>query len=105
MTEILDEVSRNTGIDRDTINHVADELFLQLHRAFVESNKDLVGQELWHQLSSQAFYHLLGMLEEFSNRYEWEQGTASEYLMRLGSQAHWLPYFHQTEAWNRSRSS
>lgn len=104
MSDVITEVAENTGVEADTVVAVTDELLLQLHRRFVEYNEgngDVIGEELWHQLSPQAFYHLLGLLEEFNAHYEWGPGSANEYLRRLGSQSHWLPYRHQMEYWQR----
>ena len=106
MSELIAEISENTGFDTDTVVGITDELLLQLHRRFVEYNDgncDVIGEDLWNQLSSQAFYHLLGLLERFNEHYVWEPGSANEYLARLGSQVHWLPYRHQTVGWKRAR--
>ena len=99
---MIEQVAENTGVDSDTVRAVVDEFMLQLHRRFVEysgGNGDVIGEQLWSELGPQAFYHFLGMLEEFKDRYCWETGSAGEYLMRLGSQSHWLPYLHQMEGW------
>jgi hypothetical protein len=95
----------NLGMDSSEVGQVVDEFLLQLHRDLVEyegMNGDYLAEELWHRLSPQAYFHLLGFLERFAERYRWEAGSADEYLARLGSRAHWLPYAHQANGWVES---
>lgn len=104
---ILGEVATNLGKDYDDIAPVIDEFLLQLHRRLFEYkglNGDYIGEELWHEIGNQGYYHLLCFLDVFSERYQWEPGIANEYLLRLGQRHTWLPYGHQTEGWKpRSR--
>jgi hypothetical protein len=62
-------------------------------------NGDYLGEELHYHIDKQAFFHILGFLDCFAERYSWDPGDFSEYLLRLGTSADWLPYSHQTEAW------
>lgn len=99
---IVEDVAVSTGLGGDIVLKVADELLLQLHRRLFEYrglNGDYIGEKLPYEFNSQGFYHLLGFLEVFSGRYDWEPGTADEYLLRLGSIEHWAPYGHQTDDW------
>ena len=54
------------------------------------------------RMPKQAFFHLLGFLDRFSERYEWEPGTAHEYLARLWTRADWQPFPHQMGGWVES---
>lgn len=99
------ETATNLGLEDAVVRSVIDEFMLQLHRDLVEyegMNGDYLGESLSHHLPAQAFFHLLGFLDRFSERYEWEPGTANEYLARLGSRADWLPYSHQLRGWVES---
>ena len=99
---LLSEIAESVGKEPEEISLIIDEFLLQLHRHIYEYkglNGDFIGEELHYMLSRQAFFHLLGFLECFSKRYKWEPNSASEYLIRLGMRAEWLPYLHQVEAW------
>jgi hypothetical protein len=79
---------------------------LQLHRHALEykgGNGDFIGEDLWYQVDRQTFYHLLGFLEYFADRYSWDEGSASEYLLRLGSQEDWEPFNNQMKGWHVTR--
>jgi hypothetical protein len=105
---LIAEIAQNTGIDDDVVIHVANELMLQLHRRLFEYrglNGDFIGEELHLQIGPQAFYHLLGFLDLFSDRYQWERGSATEYLLRLGRRADWAPFQHQMEGWRDARTA
>ncbi len=97
--------AENLGLESAQVRNIVDEFLLQLHRDLVEYeglNGDYIGESLPHQLPPQAFFHLLGFLDRFSERYQWEPGIADEYLARLGSRADWLPYSHQLSGWVES---
>ena len=103
---IISEIATNLGLEESEVRATVDEFMLQLHKRFVEYigvNGDYLGEELNREIGNQAFFHFLGFLERFSIRYEWEQGTANEYLMRLGSRADWAPYSHQLKGWEKSK--
>lgn len=102
------EVADNLGLDQGDVNSVIAEFALQLHRRAVGYkgvNGDFIGESLWHEVNSQAFYHLLGFLDYFADRYSWEPGSSGEYLMRLAPTAHWMPFRHQLEGWQFAQSS
>jgi len=105
---ITSEVADNIGLDYDTVKAVIAEFALQLHRYALEyrsGNGDFIGENLWCQVEKKAFYHLLGFLDYFAYRYDWERGDASEYLMRLGSDADWMPFDRQMEDWQLADSN
>jgi len=99
------ETAANLGLEDTVVHRVIDEFMLQLHRDLVEYegvNGDYIGESLSHHLSHQAFFHLLGFLDRFTERYGWQPGSAGEYLGRLGSRADWLSFAHQQEGWAES---
>ncbi len=99
---IVEEVATGLGMEKNDVAAVLDEFCLQLHRQIYEYNEgngDYLGEQLWHKVSSQAFYHLLGFVECFAERYQWDPGSAHEYLMRLGPRSEWRPYQHQMDGW------
>lgn len=101
---ITETAAKNLGMEEDDVRKVVDEVMLLLHKGIVENyaegQQDYIGGTLHYEIGAQAFYHFLGFLEEFSDRYEWEQGAATEYLLRLGRRSDWTPYFHQVQGWN-----
>ena len=103
---LLEEVSYNVGEEYDVVSSVLAEFGLQLHKRLVEYeglNGDYIGEELSHELPPQGFYHLLGFLSEFSEKYNWDESSAHECLMRLGKRKDWMPFLHQMEGWSPSR--
>jgi hypothetical protein len=99
---LISEIAENLSMEPSEVASVVNEFTLQLHKRLVEYkglNGDYIGEDLHYQIDGQAFYHLLGFLDCFSDRYGWESGSATEYLLRLGTRADWLPYKHQMEAW------
>jgi hypothetical protein len=103
--DLVGETAANLCLDRSTVASVLDEFMLRLHRGLVEYegfNGDYIGEHLSHRLPKQAFFHLLGFLDRFSERYEWEPGTAHEYIARLGVRADWQPFSHQLGGWVES---
>ena len=78
-SDLVGETAANLGLERSAVAAVLDEILLQLHRGLVEYegfNGDYVGEHLSNHLPKQAFVHLLGFLDRFSQRYEWQIGRA-----------------------------
>jgi hypothetical protein len=104
--EMMSEIVSNLGYDEDVVRAVVAEFALQLHRRALEyrgGNGDFIGEELWPLVDRQTFYHLLGFLSYFATRYGWDENSASEYLLRLGSRADWAPFRHQMAGWQLAR--
>lgn len=104
-SDLVGESAANLGLERSTVVAVLDEFLLQRHRGLVEYegfNGDCIGEHLSHCMPRQAFFHLLGFLDRFSERCEWEPETAHEYLARLGTRADWQPHSHQLCGWVES---
>src|SRR5438094_9775023 len=94
MSTIIGEVAEKLGLDEKSARAVVAQFALQLHRHALEYeglNGDFIGEDLWCQVDRQTFFHLLGFLEYFADRYSWDEGSATEYLLRLGSQEDWEP--------------
>jgi hypothetical protein len=105
---LISNIEQNVGIDSDVARVVIDEFLLQLHRGLYEYsgiNGDYIVEKLHFQIPPQAFYHLLGFLQLFSEKYDWEAGSNSEVLNHLGGKAEWSPYRHQTEGWVKGGKS
>jgi hypothetical protein len=103
--DLVAQTASNLGLDKSVVADVVAEFMLQLHRGVVEYeglNGDYIGEALAHQLGNQGFFHFLGFLDRFSERYQWEPGIAHEYIARLGTRANWLPYKHQMGGWIES---
>lgn len=99
---LIDEIAEGTGNEASVVVAVLQEFCLQLHKRLYEYrgfNGDYIGEEFRHEISDQAYFHFLGFLDVFAERYGWEKGSANEYLLRSGSRAQWLPYYHQTVGW------
>jgi hypothetical protein len=105
---IVDEVADALEMERSEVSPVIDEFLLQLHKRALEYkglNGDFIGENLHYEIGEQGFYHLLGFLAYFANRYVWNEGSSSEYLRRLGGSRRWSSYCHQMEGWNVVRNS
>ena len=100
---ITAEAAKNLGMEEDEVRKVVDEVMLLLHKGIAEyqdqGRQDYIGGALHYEIGPQAFYHLLGFLDEFSDKYQWERGIATEYLLRLGRRSDWAPYQHQVRGW------
>lgn len=99
MEDILGEVAAEAGVETEIAEAVIDEFMLLLHRGLYESNGDYIAGSLRWQLGPQAFYHLLCFFDVFMERYNWDEGSASEYLLRMPPSEQWFPYRDQCKSW------
>lgn len=77
------------------VNRVIEEFCLGLRRGIDEYkgiNGDYIGEQLYWDISNRAFFHLLGFLDLFSEKYQWEPGSAREYVSRLFTEDEWKPF-------------
>lgn len=84
---LAEEAAQNLGMEIDDVQSVMDEVMLLLHKGIVESHQErgpFIPMKLLWRIGDQAFYHLLGFLDNFSEDYRWEKGDATQYLQRLG---------------------
>ncbi len=89
------QIAASSGEDPTVVNRVIEEFCLALRRGLDEYksiNGDYIGEQLHWDVSSRAYFHLLGFLDQFSEKYQWEPGTAREYISRLFSQDEWKPF-------------
>lgn len=104
--DITSEVADNLSMERDDVVAVIEEFMLQLHRRLVEYdglNGDYIGEQLWNEVSPQAYFHFLGFLDRFSERYNWQSGSAHEYIARLFRPREVRPFAQQMEAWKEAK--
>lgn len=91
----IDQIAAHTGEDPDVVNRVIEEFCLGLRRGIDEYkgiNGDYIGEQLYWDISNRAFFHLLGFLDLFSEKYQWEPGSAREYVSRLFTEDEWKPF-------------
>lgn len=103
---MIKEIANSLGKDEDLVESVLNEFCLQLHKEIFEYegiNGDYIGEELHRLLPNQAFYHFIGFLQQFGDKYGVDEDFASEYLARIGNRSLWLPYKHQTEGWKEAK--
>jgi len=103
--DITSEVAASLAIETNVADAVIGEFMLLLHRRLVEydeGNGDYIGEQLRWEISPQAYFHFLGFLDRFSERYGWEPGTAREYIARLFNPAQWQPFSDQVKTWKES---
>lgn len=91
----VDQIVANSGEDPEVVTRVIEEFCLGLRRALDEYkgiNGDYIGEQLHWDISNRAFFHLLGFLDQFSEKYQWEPGSAREYILRLFTEDDWKPF-------------
>lgn len=91
----VDQIAANAGEDPEVVSRVIEEFCLGLRRSLDEYkgiNGDYIGEQLHWDISNRAFFHLLGFLDQFSEKYQWEPGSAREYILRLFSEDDWKPF-------------
>jgi hypothetical protein len=101
---LIERVAAASGVSPEIARQVSAELLAQLHREILyydKGNKDYIGEHALWELGDRGYYHLLGFLQEFSDRYSWESGSASEYLLRLADREQWVPYKREMSEWCR----
>lgn len=91
----IDQVAANTAQEPAVVSRVIEEFCLALRRELEEYkgiNGDYVGEQLHWDIGNRAFFHLLGFLDQFSEKYQWEPGSAREYVSRLFTEDEWKPF-------------
>lgn len=91
----IDKVAASSGQDPRVVCLIIEEFCLGLRRELDEYkgiNGDYIGEQLHWDIGNRAFFHLLGFLDQFSEKYQWEPGTAYEYVARLMGNDEWKPF-------------
>ncbi len=91
----IDKVAASSAQEPEVVDRVIEEFCLGLRRELDEYkgiNGDYIGEQLHWDIGNRAFFHLLGFLDQFSKRYQWEPGIAYEYGARLISKDEWKPF-------------
>jgi len=99
---IIAEIVEKVGLSEEQARYASEILLEILHKRLVEYrglNGDYLGEMAHWELSNKAFFHLLGFVEQFSKRYQWDEGAASEYLARLGSREQWEVFSNEIASW------
>lgn len=95
MRSMIEKIASRTGIEPSVVRRVVEEFCLDLRRGldeYDEHNRDYIGEQLHWEISNRAYFHLLGFLDTFSEKYQWEPHSASEYVSRLFSKEEWTPF-------------
>lgn len=91
----IQQIAANSGEEPAVVKRVIEEFCLGLRRGLDEYkglNGDYIGEQLHWDISNRAFFHLLGFLDLFSEKYQWEPGSAREYVSRLFTEDEWKPF-------------
>lgn len=102
-SSIHDEVAQEASISVDEARRATEALLKTLHKRLVEYrgiNGDYLGEKAHWELSERGFYHLLGLVEQLSIRYSWEEGSITEYLGRLPPVERWTALAEEMKDWN-----
>jgi hypothetical protein len=94
-SSMTDRIAENVGSDPVLVGRIIEEFCLELRKGldgYKGMNGDYLGEKLHWEIGARAFFHLLGFLDEFSGKYQWEPGTAPEYILRLYSENDWKPF-------------
>lgn len=101
--DLTEEVCQKTGATREQVNAIAEEVLVVLHRRFYEAESDYVGERARYDLTERGFYHFLGILEQFSEKYEWDKGSITEYLGRMPPCERWHELRKEMDGWEYKR--
>jgi hypothetical protein len=100
--DLLSDISKKTGLSEDDVRCVAEELLAGLHSRLKSASSDYIGTEAPHELGDRAFYHLLGMFEQFSIKYGWDKGSAGQYLGRMPPMDRWKMFRDEVDEFKAS---
>ena len=92
---MTDRIAEKLDEDPALVGRIIEEFCLDLRKSldgYKGMNGDYLGEQLHWEISTRAFFHLLGFLDEFSGKYQWEPGSAREYILRLYSEDDWKPF-------------
>jgi len=92
---MTDRIAEKVGEDPALVGRIIEEFCLDLRKSldgYKGLNGDYLGEQLHWEISTRAFFHLLGFLDGFSGKYQWEPGSAREYILRLYSEEDWKPF-------------
>lgn len=97
--DLVERISAKTGAKRDLVQQVTEEVLAGIHKRLIEANPDYIGGIASYDLGDRGFYHLIGIIEQFSTKYGWEEGFAGEYLGRMPPMDRWKPLRAEMEQW------
>jgi cytochrome c oxidase assembly protein Cox11 len=97
---IIEKLSYKFNKDPDEVTGFIGEFMQLMHKEFYESNEDVVGAPMYYNLGPKGYYHFLGMIKCFSEKYD--EVYPEEYLLRLGITSDWKQYSDQIAEWKKS---
>ena len=97
-TDLLEQISIKTGLTKDQVVQVTDELLTGLHSRLESANRDYIGTDASYELGDRAYYHLLGLFDQFSSKYGWKKGDAGQYLGRMPPMDRWKQFRNEIDA-------
>lgn len=101
-SSVINQIAAKLGEDPARVCPIVEEFCVALSRGLYEYkglNGDYLGEQLHWEIGHRAFFHLLGFLDHFSEKYEWEPGSAREYILRLMSEEEWTPLSQEAADW------
>jgi len=99
MEKIIEEISNKFNKSPQEVRGIITEYFTLLHKLFYECKGDFFGAPSYYNLGPKAYFHLLGMVELFVAKYDWEPGSASKYLHGFGLEEDWKLFADEVKKW------
>ena len=98
--DLVERISAKTGAQRDLVQQVTEEVLAELHQRFDKADSDYIAELASYDLGDRGFYHLLGLLEQFTIKYGWGEGSAGQYLGRMPPMDRWKALRDEREKWH-----
>ncbi len=102
MSRLIQVLSEESGVPPAIVAQLAESLLEKIHKGLIEhreGNRDYLGERAPHELARPAYWHLLGIIETVSRKYNWDPGTIVEYLGRLPPVEDWEEMTRKTVGW------
>lgn len=91
----LHQIADTSEQEPAVVGRVIEEFCFALRREldkYKGINGDYICEQLHWDIGNRAFFHLLGFLDQFSEKYQWEPGSAREYASRLFTADEWKAF-------------
>ena len=83
---LINRLALRLNENPERVQRIIDEFCIVLNRDLAQYkglNGDYLGEQLHRDIGHRAFFYLLGFLDTFSTKYDWERGVGQEYALRL----------------------